>query len=69
MTLIPEIDTYACVAHGDCVVVAPQAFRVDDVAVVVGVAPDDVLMEAARACPAGAIVLVEESTGEEVDPG
>jgi ferredoxin len=69
MTLIPEIDAYACVAHGDCAVVAPQAFRVDDVAVVVGVAPDDVLVEAARACPAGAIVLVEESTGEEVDPG
>ena len=57
MTLIPEIDTFACVAHGDCAVVAPQAFRVDDVAVVIGVAPDDVLLEAARACPAGAIVL------------
>ena len=41
MTLIPEIDTFACVAHGDCAVVAPQAFRVDDVAVVVGVAPDE----------------------------
>jgi ferredoxin len=69
MTLIPEIDTFACVAHGDCAVVAPQAFRVDDVAVVVGVAPDDVLVAAARACPAGAIVLVDEGTGEEVDPG
>ncbi len=69
MTLIPEIDTYACVAHGDCAVVAPQAFRVDDVAVVIGVAADDVLIEAARACPAGAIVLVDEATGEEVDPG
>ena len=34
MTLIPEIDTFACVAHGDCAVVAPQAFRVDDVAAV-----------------------------------
>ena len=69
MTLIPDIDTFACVAHGDCAVVAPQAFRVDDVALVVGEAPDDVLLEAARACPAGAIVLVDESTGEEVDPG
>ena len=69
MTLIPEIDTFVCVAHGDCAVVAPQAFRVDDVAVVVGVAPDEVLLEAARACPAGAIVLVDEATGEEVDPG
>ena len=69
MTLIPEIDTFACVAHGDCAVVAPQAFRVDDVAAVVGAAPDDVLLEAARACPAGAIVLIDEATGEEVDPG
>ena len=69
MTLIPEIDTYACVAHGDCAVVAPQAFRVDDVAAVVGSAPDDVLVEAARACPAGAIVLVDADSGEEIDPG
>ena len=69
MTLIPEIDSYACVAHGDCAVVAPQAFRVDDVAVVIGTAPEDVLLEAARACPAGAIVLVDDETGEEVDPG
>jgi len=69
MTLIPEIDTFACVAHGDCAVVAPQAFRVDDVAVVIGTAPHDVLLGAARACPAGAIVLVDEETGEEVDPG
>ena len=69
MTLIPEIDTYACVAHGDCAVVAPQVFRVDDVAVVTGTAPDDVLLEAARSCPAGAIVLVDSETGEEVDPG
>ena len=69
MTLIPEIDSFACVAHGDCAVVAPQAFRVEDVAVVVGAAPDHVLLEAARACPAGAIVLVDEATGEEIDPG
>ena len=69
MTLIPEIDTFACVAHGDCAVIAPQAFRVDDVAVVTGTAPDDVLLEAARACPAGAIVLVDAETGDEVDPG
>ena len=67
MTLIPEIDTFACVAHGDCAVAAPQAFRVDDVAVVTGTAPDDVLIEAARACPAGAIVLYDADSGEEVE--
>ena len=69
MTLIPEIDTFACVAHGDCAVVAPEAFRVDDVAVVIGTVPEDRLREAARACPAGAIVLIDDVTGEEVDPG
>ena len=66
MTLIPYIDENACVAHGDCVHVAPQAFRLDDVAVVVGEVPDDVLVEAARACPSGAIVLVDADTGDEV---
>jgi ferredoxin len=69
MTLIPEIDTFACVAHGDCAVVAPDAFRVDDVAVVIGSAPEDRLREAARACPAGAIVLIDDVTGEEVGSG
>jgi ferredoxin len=66
MTLVPEIDTLACLGHGDCAVVAPQAFRVDDLAVVIGEAPDDVLREAARACPAGAIVLYDAESGEEV---
>ena len=56
-------------AHGDCAAVAPHAFRVDDVAVVVGTAPDDQLREAARACPAGAIVLLDADRGEEVDSG
>ena len=64
MTLIPEIDTFACVAHGDCAVVAPEAFRVDDVAVVIGTAPEDRLREAARACPAR---RDRRRDGEEVD--
>jgi ferredoxin len=67
MTLKAHIDAGACVAHGDCVAVAPQAFRLDDVAVAIGDAPDDVLIEAARACPSAAIVLVDAETGEEVD--
>jgi ferredoxin len=66
MSLIPQIDADACVAHGDCLHVAPQAFRLDDVAVVVGDAPDDVLIEAARSCPSAAIVLIDPETGEEV---
>jgi ferredoxin len=68
MTLIPRIDDHACLGHGDCALVAPGAFRVDDLAVVVGSAPDDELREAARACPAGAILLFDPDTGDEIDP-
>lgn len=68
MTLIPRIDEHGCLAHGDCALVAPEAFRVDDIAVVIGSAPDEQLREAARACPAGAILLIDAQTGDEIDP-
>jgi ferredoxin len=68
MTLIASIDPDACAAHGDCVDAAPEAFRLDDVAVVIGQATDERLLAAARACPAGAILLHDADTGEEVDP-
>jgi ferredoxin len=55
-----EIDDAACSAHGDCAAIAPQVFRVDDIAVVIGDGPDELVREAARACPAAAIVLVED---------
>ena len=68
MTLLPTIDEYACTAHGDCLEAAPGVFRVDDIAVVVGTAPDDVLRRAAEACPSVAIVLTDAETGEQVFP-
>ena len=52
------IDEAACSAHGDCAAIAPQVFLVDDTAVVIGDGPDELVREAARACPAAAIVLV-----------
>ena len=55
-----EIDEAACSAHGDCAAIAPQVFRVDDIAVVIGDGPDELVREAARACPAAAIVLVDD---------
>jgi ferredoxin len=55
-----EIDDAACSAHGDCAAIAPQVFRVDDIAVVIGDGPDELVREAARACPAAAIVLVQD---------
>ena len=67
MTLIASIDADACLAHGDCVDVAPEAFRVDDVAVVIGETTDERMLAAARACPAGAILLYDSETGEELD--
>ena len=68
MTLIPQVDDLACAAHGDCAVVAPDVFRIDDVATVIGSAPDDLLHEAAAACPSVAIVLTDAATGEQVYP-
>ncbi len=67
MTLIASIDTGACLAHGDCADVIPEAFRVDDVAVVIGETTDERMLVAARACPAGAILLYDADTGAEAD--
>jgi ferredoxin len=67
MTLLPRIDEMACCAHGDCAAIAPQVFAMEEIAVVVGSGPDELLREAARACPAGAIELIDADTGEPVD--
>lgn len=68
MTLIAQIDEGACLAHGDCEHVAPHVFRVTDIAEQIGPGTDEELRAAARACPAGAILLFDEATGAEVDP-
>jgi ferredoxin len=68
MSHVPEIDEFACSAHGDCAVIAPEVFRVDDIAVVIGTARPDVLLAAAKACPAAAITIVDDETGEQVYP-
>lgn len=67
MTLIASIDEAACASHGDCAIVAPEVFRIDDVAVVVGSGPDELILEAAQACPSVAIVVTDES-GAQVYP-
>jgi ferredoxin len=69
MTLIAQIDDSACLAHGDCVHAAPGVFVLEhDVAEQVAPGTDEQLRSAARACPAGAILLFDSQTGEEVDP-
>ena len=68
MGCIAKVDELECAAHGDCALVAPGVFEVDDVARVVGDAPRDVLIEAAEACPAGAITVLDAETGEQLYP-
>lgn len=68
MTYLVKVDPDECSAHGDCVEVAPEVFRLDDVAEVIGTGPKDLLLEAAEACPAVAIAIVDGETGETVFP-
>lgn len=68
MTVIARIDERSCAAHGDCVELASQAFALHDTAVVVGSAPYEQLLAAAEACPAVAISLVDDATGEQLFP-
>jgi len=63
MTLIPVVDPLACSAHGDCEIIAPDVFRVGESAEVIGTGPPDLLLEAAEACPAVAISVVDDATG------
>ena len=62
------VDPNECSAHGDCVDVAPQVFVLGEVAEVIGTAPLETLLEAAEACPAVAISIVDDETGERVFP-
>jgi ferredoxin len=69
MTLVPTIDAAACSAHGDCVAIAPTAFKLeDDGAVVIGTASYRDLLAAAKACPTVAIAVLDDATGEQVYP-
>jgi ferredoxin len=68
MTYIARIDEDACAAYGGCADVAPEVFRLDDVATVIGTGPDELLLEAAEACPWAAITVIDEGTGAAVYP-
>ncbi|HXD54066.1 MAG TPA: ferredoxin [Solirubrobacteraceae bacterium] len=63
-----QIDEGSCIAQGDCVETAPEAFALDDHARVIGTAPDELLLEAARACPVEAIAIVDSDSGERLYP-
>ncbi|MBS1844245.1 MAG: ferredoxin [Actinobacteria bacterium] len=68
MSYVPVIDPDECLAHGDCVEVAPEVFRLDDTAVVIGTGPVELLVAAAESCPAVAISIVDEDTGAVLYP-
>ena len=69
MSYVPSIDESACSAHGDCAAVAPDVFRVDaEVASVIGIGTPEAVLEAAEACPAAAITVVDTETGEQIYP-
>jgi len=68
MTYIPVIDANACSAHGDCEDIAPEIFRLDDVAVVVNDGPLELMMAAAQVCPSAAIRIVDRDTGAQHYP-
>jgi ferredoxin len=68
MNLEVHIDKGECLAYGDCAELAPGAFEVRKVAKLVGLAPSQQLIDAARACPSEAITLVDADTGERVYP-
>jgi len=68
MTLIPTVDPLACSAHGDCEIVAPDVFRVGETAEVIGTGPPELIVEAAEACPAVAISVIDDATGDTIYP-
>jgi ferredoxin len=68
MSYVATIDAGACSAHGDCEAIAPEIFALEDVAVVVGTGPDELMLEAARICPSVAIVVTDDETGQQVYP-
>jgi ferredoxin len=63
-----QIDGEACLAYGDCAELAPEAFEVGDTARIVGSAPLEELIDAARACPSEAITVIDAETGEQIAP-
>jgi ferredoxin len=69
VTLVALIDPNICTAHGDCEEIAPEVFRVEDeVAVVIGTGPDELLTAAAEGCPTSAIRIVERETRKQLYP-
>lgn len=61
-----------CISSEDCIQTAPSVFQLDEAGksevVNQGGAPDNVILAAARGCPAKAIIVVDEETGTQLYP-
>ena len=68
MSYVAFIDEEACAAHGDCEAIAPEIFRVEDVAIVIGAGEDELMLEAARVCPSVAIRITDQDSAEQIFP-
>jgi len=59
-----KIDRSLCIGYAECVGLAPEVFRLGDDNVSVVIDPegtdDDMILDAARACPVDAITLFDE---------
>lgn len=72
MSYRTTVDDEICISAGRCVAQRPDVFRfdADEVAEVIPGAtlpPDRVQLDLARACPSGALQIVDTETGEEID--
>ena len=67
-----EVDRDLCFGFGDCVDSAPGVFELDGEDKSVVVDPDgaerDQIIDAAQNCPVDAIFIVDEETGEQLQP-
>jgi ferredoxin len=67
-----DVDKNVCIGAGSCAGLAADHFAQDDdglaYAVAAQVHPDDVLLDAAAACPMQAITLVDLESGAAIEP-
>lgn len=68
MGCIAKIDKGACIAQGDCVEIAPEAFALGRTAEVIGTAEDEKILKAAKSCPTEAIEVIDSETGDTIFP-
>ncbi len=66
-----RVDRDLCIGVGNCVVIAPTAFKLDEENKAIVLEPasvdDDALLEAAESCPVQAIIL-EDNEGKQLYP-